>query len=212
MALRVLLTEDAPNYGDEAEERLVAAGHDVVRCTDVGAPAFPCAGLIDMKTCPLRKGVVDVTLAVRHVPRTAPARSEDGVLCSLRHHVPVVVARNAASDPFEEWETEAIDDVSDVVEACERAARAVLVEHARIAASVASEVVERAQQTSVEARFVKALLVAVRRVNGRLDVEVRAAHVPQAMKDMIAARVTAALRDFDKDALGIDVGFVDTQE
>src|SRR5262245_48535490 len=107
MALRVLLTEDEPHYGDAAEHELRAAGHEVVRCTEAGTPAFPCVGLIDANACPLRNGVVDVTLAMRHVPRTAPARSEDGVVCSLRHHVPVVVARDAAFDPFADWETAA---------------------------------------------------------------------------------------------------------
>jgi hypothetical protein len=211
MALRVLLTEDAPHYGEAAEKELRDAGHEVVRCTDVDAPAFPCVGLLDPNACPLRDGVVDVALAMRHVPRTVPARSEDGVLCALRHHVPLVVARNGAFDPFAEWEAEVVDDVDDVVEACEAAAHSVLLEHTRIALDAANEVVERAQESNAEARFVTALLLAVRREHGRLAVEVRAPHVPQALKDMIAVRVIAALRAYDKHALGIDVGFVDPQ-
>jgi hypothetical protein len=208
MALRVLLTEDAPHYGDDAEQALRAAGHQVVRCHDADEPAFPCTGLVDLKTCPLRNGVVDVTLAVRHVPRTAPARSEDGVVCSLRHHVPVVVARNDAYDPFQEWETEGVDDVTDVVAACERAAHGVLREHTRIALEAATDVVRR---HAGEAPPPTALLVAVRRANGRLDVEVRAGHIPQKIKDIVAVRIIAALREFDNDALGIDVDFVDPQ-
>jgi hypothetical protein len=118
------------------------------------------------------------------------------------------VARNDAYDPFQEWETEGVDDVTDVVAACERAAHGVLREHTRIALEAATDVVRR---HAGEAPPPTALLVAVRRANGRLDVEVRAGHIPQKIKDIVAVRIIAALREFDNDALGIDVDFVDPQ-
>jgi len=43
------------------------------------------------------------------------------VSCSLRHHVPLVVAGTSALNPFDKWTT-AIAGDDDIVEACERAA------------------------------------------------------------------------------------------
>ncbi len=213
--LRVLVTEDAPHVGDAAADELRRAGHDVVRCTEPGTPSFPCAGMRSPDGCPLRNGVVDVTLAMRHLAGAVPARSEDGALCSLRHHVPVVVAGNVMFDPFEDWEAAVVEPGDDVVDACERVARQPLPAHTRIALAATREVLQRhgRNDPAVDAvHGIGAVLVAVRRDQGWLHAEVRVAALPSDVRQMVAVRVVAALRAFDKDARGVDVNFVETGE
>jgi hypothetical protein len=209
--LRVLLTDDEPHAGDDAERALRAAGHDVVRCFDPAGRAFPCAGLDGSSGCPLRYGIVDVTLANRTSLRALPARAEDGVLCSIRHHVPVVVSGDLLFDPFEPWEAVAVSPGGDVVDACERAARQPLRRHTQIAAAALHDTLQRwaDRDAPADRQDVKAAMVAVRRHEGRLAVEVRARDVPVMARDMLAVRIVAALRAFDRDALGIDVSFVE---
>ncbi len=202
--LRILVTEAEPGTAQVASDELRAAGHEVLTCQEPGAPAFPCAGLRHDHVCPLQAGAIDVTLAVRHTPSAHPARAEDGVLCSLRHHVPVIVAGNTLFDPFEEWETLTIEHPYDVVDACERVARSPLLRHTQIAANAVMEVLRRHEREDL------ALLVAVRRQHGVLKTEVRGPDdVPRVLRNMIAVRISAALRAFDRDAAGIDVDFVE---
>jgi hypothetical protein len=209
-ALRVLVTEDEPNAAVCATDELRAAGHEVVRCVGPHDQAFPCVGLRDIAECPLRNGVVDVTLAVRHMPSSAPSRREDGVLCSIRHHVPVVVAGNTLFDPFESWEGDAVGEHEDIVDACVRAASEPLPRHSEIARHAAWEVVRlHSRDISVleAVHRMEAVEASVRRVGGRLLVEI-VAEVDPAIEPMVAVRVTVALRAFDKDARAIDVSVV----
>jgi hypothetical protein len=211
-ALRVLLTEDEPHAGDDAERALRAAGHDVVRCFDPDGRCFPCRGLGDLDACPLRNDTVDITLATRTSRRALPARAEDGVLCSIRHHVPVVVAGDLVFDPFEPWEANAVEPGGDVVDACERAARQPLRRHTEIATAAAHDWMERRSVNRADGELtfdVPAALVGVRRIDGRLEVEVRAPALPADDRDTLAVRILAALRAFDRDARGIDVSFVE---
>jgi hypothetical protein len=211
--LRVLLTEDEPHAGDDAERALRAAGHEVVRCFDPDGRGFPCRGIADINACPLRNQTVDITLATRTSRRALPARAEDGVLCSIRHHVPVVVTGDLVFDPFEPWEASAVESGADVVDACERAARQPLRRHTEIALAAVHDWMQRraeSRTTEAVAVDVRAALVAVRRIDGLLEVEVRAPDLPASDRDMLAVRILAALRAFDRDARGIDVSFVET--
>ena len=202
--LRVLVTEAEPGTAQVAVDELRRAGHEVLTCHEPGAPAFPCVGLQADHTCPLHGGAVDVTLAVRHTPSSHPARAEDGVLCSLRHHVPVVVAGNTLFDPFEAWETVAIDRTYDVVDTCERVVQEPSRRHTEIAANAVMEVLRRHEREDLT------FLVAVRRQHGVLKTEVRGPDdVPLALRNMIAVRISGVLRAFDQDAAGIDVDFVE---
>jgi hypothetical protein len=190
----VLVTEDEPHAADHAVDELRAAGHEIVRCVESHDPAYPCVGLRDLADCPLRNGVVDVTLAVRHEPSSAPGRREDGMLCSIRHHVPVVVPGGR----------------DDVVDACVRAATEPLAAHSEIARHAAREFVRLHSRDSsvLEAVHREGTVDAtVRRVGGRLLVEV-VAEVDPRVEPMVAVRVTVALRAFDKDARAIDVSVV----
>jgi hypothetical protein len=117
--MKVLLFETDPCASDGAARELEEAGHEVVRCHHRALPAFPCVALQDGGRCPIDGGDIDVALTVRAHPLPCPATLEDGVVCALRHHVPLVVAGNAVFNPFEPWMTAAVGD-QDLVEVCER--------------------------------------------------------------------------------------------
>ena len=159
--------------------------------------------------------MVDVTLAVRQMPSAAPSRREDGVLCSIRHHVPVVVAGDTLFDPFETWEGHAVGELETTswTRACaprtDRWRRIV-----RSPGSAAWEVVRlHSRDISVleAVHRMETVEASVRRVGGRLLVEV-VAEVDPAVEPMVAVRVTVALRAFDKDARAIDVSVVRPQK
>jgi hypothetical protein len=210
--LRVLLTEDEAGVAAPARDRLVAAGHEVVQCSARSDSEFPCVALADPASCPLRAGVVDVTLAMRRTGAGTPTRREDGALCAVRNHVPLVVASDGGPDPFATWEAAAVGFDADVVAACERAAHRPLPRHSDIARAAAREVVRRATRAGsvVESRHrLDAIDADVRRVDGRLSVHVRGPDATSAVQHMIAVRVTAALRSYDTDARGVDVAFVE---
>jgi hypothetical protein len=206
--LKVLLNEAVAGAGDAADRALHAAGHDVARCTDPGAPAFPCAGMRDLKACPIRTGTVDVALTVRDSSGMAPTRHEEGALCALRHHVPLVVVGDAATDPFLGWESAFVGPDDDIVAACERAASSPLRAHSHLAAAAARDVVVRHGDD-------RPLHAVVRRDRGRLLVEITGrGSLSSRVRHLMAVRVIGALREFDPDAAGIDVnvGFEDTHE
>jgi hypothetical protein len=201
--LRVLVLESERGAADSAIDELTTAGHAVVRCHEPGDPAFPCGALADDPHCPVRDEIVDVALTVRTRPRSQPAPHEDGVSCALERHIPLVVAGATALNPFEKWATEVVDRPGNVVEALERAAVAPLPRHA-----------EKARAALAEVLHVRGLDgsppdVVVRRGNGRLVVTVLDAsdEYEQATKSMMSVRMIGALREFDKDAGGIDVVF-----
>lgn len=119
--MRILVTETHPEAAMRAARQLIAAGHEVVRCRDETAPAFPCDGLTP-GGCPVEAGI-DVALTVRTGPPEQPTQREDGAVCALRRHVPLVVASAEGPNPFADWATVCVDD-GDVVAACEAAAAA----------------------------------------------------------------------------------------
>jgi hypothetical protein len=201
--LRVLVLESERGAADGAIEEVTGAGHDVVRCHEPGAPAFPCGALADDPYCPVRDGIVDVALTVRSRPRSQPAPHEDGVSCALERHIPLVVAGATALNPFEPWATEVVDRPGTVVEALERAAVAPLPRHAERARAALAEVLHVRGIDSAPPEVI------VRRTGGRLLVTVVGGSdaYEQATKSMMSVRMIAALRAFDHDAGGIDVVF-----
>ncbi len=201
--LRVLVVEGDRGAAECVQEDLAAAGHEVVRCHEPGAPAFPCNALSHDRQCPLEASVVDVALDVRRRPRSQPAPQEDGAVCALRHKIPLVVAGPTVLNPYDEYATEVVSATGDVVGACERAATAPLRAHTEHAARVLRRVLDR--------RAISASpLVVVRRRHGVLLVEVRGAEaLDSATKQMASVRITAGLRALDRGARGIDVAFHD---
>ena len=117
--MRILVIETYLEAATFAVRQLAAAGHEVVRCRDETAPAFPCDGLTP-GGCPVDAGI-DVALTVRSGPPDKPTAREDGAVCALRRHVPLVVASAEGPNPFDGWATVCVDD-GDVVAACEAAA------------------------------------------------------------------------------------------
>lgn len=200
--LRVLVFESERGAAEVAVQELVAAGHDVVRCHEPGAPAFPCNGLSDDPHCPLRDGIVDVALTVRTRPRSQPAPHEDGVSCALQHHVPLVVAGSPALNPFAPWAAEVVEGTDGIVEACERAAVAPLPRHGTLAREALSAVL------ALHGIDPSGASVHVRRRDGRLLVAARSpVPLEQAVKALASVRMIAALRAFDHESAGIDVAY-----
>lgn len=72
--MRILLTESDIGAAEVATATLEAAGHEVLRCVEPDAPAFPCVGLAD-GDCPVEGRVerlaVQVAGAIRRFDRDA---------------------------------------------------------------------------------------------------------------------------------------------
>jgi hypothetical protein len=198
MTLNVLVVEGGNGAADEAIRELTAAGHTVVRCRAPGAPAFPCRGLIDASTCPLRSDAIDVALTVRADVSTRPTPSEDGARCALMSHVPLVVAGPSVLDPYAGLETVVLNRTYDVVESCEQAAAAQLFEHGRRAeASVADCLPGGTEWVPT---------VTVTRRAGGLRVHVAGLEALTAQERQAAVvRILSALHVFDKSARTVDV-------
>jgi hypothetical protein len=203
----VLLLETEPHAADGAEHVLTRAGHSVHRCHEAGARrAFPCAAVAG-KPCPVFERGIDVAVTIRSHPGAKPASFEDGVSCALRAHVPVVVAGRTAIHPFEEWATDVVDREDNLVDACERAAAAMLTRHSEIATS--------ALETSLRAGGVETSRCRARvyRRGGRLKVSLDPGLVvDRTTAELAARRVMDAVRECDQFAAGIDIALTGSDE
>jgi hypothetical protein len=194
-----MVLESERGAADRAAAELTEAGHVVLRCHERRAPAFPCRGIEDQSSCPLRSHAVDVALTVRSRPRSQPAPQEDGVRCALMHHVPLVVAGSAVLDPYEGYEARVLDRDGDVVGACEEVAAAELPRHSR----VASEALRTTQAMEGEQSSARA---SVTRRGGVLLVSVSGLEgLASRRREAAVVRMLAKLREFDSTARGIDV-------
>jgi len=137
-------------------------------------------------------------LDYRARPHPRPTAFEDGVSCSLRHHVPLVVAGTSALNPFDNWTT-AIADDDDIVQACERAA-ALPVE--RLAAPARTEVRRRLQDRPEVAEQAD---VVVQRANRQLHAIVFLPAGAEELEGTLAVAVAGVLRDNDRYASRVDV-------
>lgn len=199
MPLNVMVLESERGAADEAARDLTEAGHVVLRCHERGAAAFPCRGIEDQSSCPLRSHHVDVALTVRSRPRSQPAPQEDGVRCALIHRVPLVVAGPDVLDPYDGYEAHVLDRAGDVVGACEEVAAAELKHHSRIATHALTT-------SGPGGNGGTGAAASVTRREGRLCVSVSGldALAPR-QRDAAIVRMVAKLREFDASARGIDV-------
>jgi hypothetical protein len=197
----VLVVESDPGAAAGAIAELTAAGHVVHRCHEPGAPAFPCAA-IESGRCPLEREPIDVALTVRTRAGSQPWPLEDGLVCALRRHVPVVVSGRALH-PFQRYGVTAAG--RDVVGACERAANGPQAGHEAIATKTLDETLGRAGVAADESG------VRVLRRDGRLEVTIAVpAGTDAKVRELASVRVTGALRAFDHAAAGIDVSCLET--
>jgi hypothetical protein len=198
--MRVLVVESDRGAADRAVTDLQAAGHRVVRCHEIDLPAFPCNALCDNGNCPIETHQgVDVVLDYRSRPYPRPTAFEDGVSCSLRHHLPLVVAGTSALNPFDKWTTVIADD-DDIVQACERAA-ALPVE--RLAAPARAEVRRRLRHQPDVAE--QADVVVVHRSNRQLDAVVYLPDEAEELDGTLAVAVAGVLRDHDRFSARVNV-------
>lgn len=197
----VLVVESEPGAAHAAIEALEAADHNVLRCHDPGAAAFPCHGLAP-GSCPLERGSVQVVLDVRGRTTPQPQPLEDGVTCALRRRLPVVVVGDPADHPFAGFPVVAADQ-QDAVAACERAADGPQVEHEAVA--------DRALDATLRTRGCSGRgHSSVRRTADGLQVTLFVpAEVDGKAREMAAVRVAGAVRLFDAHAARIDVGVED---
>lgn len=197
--MRVLVVESDRRTADKAVTDLQAAGHRVVRCHETDLPAFPCNALCDKGTCPIEtQQGVDVVLDYRARPYPKPTAFEDGVSCSLRHHIPLVVAGTSALNPFDKWTT-AIASDDDIVSACERAA-ALPVE--RLAAPARAEVRRR---LALQPAVAEQSDVVVHRSNGRIDAKIFLPDDADDIDGPLAVAVGGVLRVHDQFASSVNV-------
>jgi hypothetical protein len=198
----VLVLDSDGQSGQEAQHQLEAAGHRVWRCHESGAAAFACAALDDPHACPLDGDAVDAAVVVRGRPSTQPTAFEDGVACSLRHRVPLVVAGSTESHPYEHWATAIIAGTTDVVAACEGAASARLGIHEEGALEVLRATVDGGEALTDDA-------VVVRRQRGTLVVEIHVGGLDGPARSLAAARVAVAIRAVDPYTARMTIGVVD---
>ncbi len=198
--MRILLTESDVGGSETATRTLEAAGHEVLRCVEPGAASFPCSGL-STGDCPI-DGRVDVAVTVRSEPHAGPTERETGVLCALRHHVPVVVSSVDEADPLATWSTATVTGATtDLLAAVDAAAHGELAEHARVAAEEASHQLIGGPLDVVAHRRARGVVVTLRTADV-LD--------PRG-KENLAVQVAGAVRRFDGDAEVIDVAVLDGQ-
>jgi hypothetical protein len=197
--MKVLVLESETGAAAIATAQLERAGHQVLRCHEPGARAFPCAGLRD-EGCPLERECVDVALTIRARPLGQPTRLEDGVSCALRHRIPVVVGGRTTTNPFSPCRVTVAG--RDVVQACERAATGSLEQHEEIAQRTLDESLRRAGEAREPAR------AEVTRRSGGLRATLHFPRgTPERLRAMASVRVVGALRSFDPHAGGIDVAW-----
>jgi hypothetical protein len=106
---------------EQSAAALEEAGFGILRCHEPGEPEFPCNALIEGRTCPLEVGF-DVVATVRARPLDTMSPGELGVVCSLRHGIPLVAAGVAPDRPFGPWAAVTVEQGGELVVACEKVA------------------------------------------------------------------------------------------
>ncbi|HEU5302760.1 MAG TPA: hypothetical protein VFW06_11040 [Acidimicrobiia bacterium] len=208
--MRVLVVGTMPGVMAETAEALGAAGHAVVRCHD-GAHAFPCAGLESGGSCPIEDGPVDVVVAARDHPWPRPSPFEEGAVCALRRHIPMVVTGpTTALHPYGPFGAVEVPPDGDLVATCEEVVAAPLEEHSQIALDNARTALELAGVGTTDLRATVRHRLAEH--GGGLVVELRLPAAlpesPRGLRSNLVAKVVGALRLHDPYAATIDASIV----
>ncbi len=196
--MKILMSEIATDQARVAASILKGAGHDVVTCGDVGHRAIACAALRG-EACPIETQDIDVAL---YVDRSEPAGLlDEGLLCALRHFIPLVVATSSPvvlPDPFGSWAA-AICDMDQLDCAIRAAAKAPLQAHSVAAERAANGVLSNAGSSATWEAV-------VRRDGRRLRVELSSPEeVEPDLCARSAVRAEGAIREIDRVSQTIDV-------
>jgi hypothetical protein len=201
--MRVLMLDEGVGLGGLVESDLVDAGHEVVRCHPWGQPVFPCVGLLDRELCPLEHESVGVAVKVTGATTTCPGHHEEGVVCSLRRRVPLVLAGSPPDPRLVDVASAITPGHENVVHVVERVVDADITDLSTAARSTALAVLENHQlpRVDVTARV-------IRRDNGiiaRLETD---EDVPASIREVAAIKVHAALKRRAPDAGSVSVSVV----
>jgi hypothetical protein len=155
--------------------------------------------LCDRGTCPLdaARGV-DVVLDYRARPHPRPTAYEDGISCALRRHIPLVVGGTSALNPFDRWTTAVAGD-DDIVPACEQASGSSIESLAAPARAEVRRILHDASATATGSG------VAVRRLDGAIDVVVDLPDDAEEVESRVAVAVAGVVRAHDRTASQINV-------
>jgi len=208
--MRVLVVGTMPGIIAETADTLGAAGHAVVRCHD-GSNAFPCAALEPGHTCPIEDGPVDVVVAARDHAWPKPSPFEDGAVCALRRHVPMVVTGpTTVLHPYGPFGAREVPRGGDLVTTCEEVVAAPLAGHGQVALDCARTVLELAGVDTADLRVTVRHRLAEH--GGGLVVELRLPEplpaTPRGLRSNLVAKVIGALRVYDPYAATIDASTV----
>jgi hypothetical protein len=179
--MKLLLIESTPGSATAIEADLVAAGHDVLSCTD--DRGGPCKGVQIHRNCPL-EAHVDMAILTRR-PGAPHTLAEMGSVCARRHWVPLVEV-----DP-----TDVADDLPNVA----------------IASALASRRIEAAYATAVRHELGQLqVLVDVRREKDlvHVNVQIPASLASPTRLSAVADRSRHAVRELDPFVRAIDVAVV----
>lgn len=208
--MRVLVVGTMPGVIAATADALDAAGQEVVQCHD-GATAFPCAALAPGRTCPIEDGPVDVVVAARDHPWPKPSPFEDGAVCALRRHVPMVITGPATMlHPYAPYGAREVPEDGDLIATCEEAVAAPLAGHGQVALDCARTVLQLAGVDAVELGATVHHQLAAQ--GGGLVVELRLPRdlpePPHGLRTNLVAKVVGALREYDPHATSIDASTV----
>ncbi|MGO8875788.1 MAG: hypothetical protein ACLQNG_08500 [Acidimicrobiales bacterium] len=199
--MQILMTEIATDRARTAAALLEAKGHVIVTCGDGVARSVTCAALRG-EPCPLERDKIDVALHIEGAD--PPGLADEGVLCAIRHFLPLVVASRESgvrSDPFGSWAA-AVCDLDELSETLTAAASAPLPAHSLAAERAANAVL-------ASAGCYTTWRAVVRRSGGRLRVElISETPVDRELCDRSAVRAEVAIREIDGVTPTIDVEIV----
>ena len=201
--MRVLLLDEGVGIGGLVESDLVDAGHEVVRCHPWGQPVFPCVGLVDRQKCPIEEAAVGVAVKVNGAMATCPGHHEQGVVCSLRRRVPLVLAGSPPDPGLVEVAAALTPGHENVVHVVERVVDADIGDLSRAARATALAVLEHHDlpHVDVTARV-------IRRDDGlvaRLETD---EDVSSSIREVAAIRVHATLKRRAPDVGSVSVSVV----
>ncbi|HZT64638.1 MAG TPA: hypothetical protein VFA11_02500 [Acidimicrobiales bacterium] len=196
--MRILMSATTAPEAAQIADRLSAAGHQVVRCHEPADRGLLCSAL-QGRACPI-DDQVDLAVAVRERPTPYRELLEDGVVCAIRSHIPLVVTGVTAANPYRQWSTEIEGELTP------ETAQAVVGAPLRGLSQSATEALRSwlaatSRPGSGEDR------VAVRRVAGGLQAQVFAPGLDGPGREVAAVRVHQSIRAADRTARAVDVTF-----